>query len=167
MAMRGSPEYRVAGNPLAGVLRDLSRTSRSTTRGGTRRSAPRPAEEAPTETVTGPRGPEGPRGPAGPPGAAWTATVAVTGDDGRARWDYRPPFAGAPVLTAAAVDPAPGDDETTVTVALEEVTAVYAVVRVWRTRPRRGSGVVEPAGAGVSVHLAAMPAPAGPPGGLG
>jgi hypothetical protein len=43
-------------------------------------------------------------------------------------------------------------DDRTVLVALEEVTGWYAVVRVWRSRPRRGQGVAEPAGPSVRVH---------------
>lgn len=39
--------------------------------------------------------------------------------------------------------------------ALETVTAEYAVVRVWRTRPLRGQGVLDPAEAGLLVHLTA------------
>lgn len=86
------------------------------------------------------------------------AAVVVAGEDGRARWTYPVPFTGRPVLTALPVDPAPEDEERTVTVALEEVTAAYAVVRVWRTRARRGTGVTSPAGDGVCVHLVAYEA---------
>jgi hypothetical protein len=59
-------------------------------------------------------------------------------------------------VSAVAVDPDPGDDERTVWAALEEVTSWYVTARVWRSRPRRGSGVAEPAGPGVSVHLTAV-----------
>lgn len=151
MALRGGPARRLTGNPLGGMLRDLDRRSRATTR----RSRP-----------TGiPEGPEGrqepsPAPPPLPPARAVgpLAVVVETGEDGRARWAYPVPLAAPPVLTAVAVDPAPGDEDCTVLVALEEVTAGYAVVRVWRTRPRHGSGV--PAGAGVRVHLtASVPGP--------
>ncbi|KUJ34987.1 hypothetical protein ADL25_39295 [Streptomyces sp. NRRL F-5122] len=68
------------------------------------------------------------------------------------------PFATPPVLSALPVDPDPEDDERTVTAAVEEVTTWYAVVRVWRTRPRRGQGVASPAGDVVRVHLVAVDA---------
>ncbi|WP_148315147.1 hypothetical protein [Streptomyces sp. CCM_MD2014] len=99
----------------------------------------------------------------GPPVAARPRTavaIAVTGEDGRARWTYPVPFTRPPVLTALPVDPAPEDEQRTATVALEEVTPTHAVVRVWRTRARRGSGVSSPAGDGVTVHLAAYEADA-------
>ncbi|MGJ5693534.1 hypothetical protein ACM6RM_10190, partial [Streptomyces pratensis] len=66
------------------------------------------------------------------------------------------PHLQAPVLTAVAVDPEPGAGRPVFAV-LEEVAPGYAVVRVWRARPRRGQGVVDAAGAGVTVHLTATP----------
>lgn len=151
MALRGGPGRRVQNNPLGGILRDLDRRTRSTTR---RRSKSEPAP--PVEGPRGRRGAPGPAGPAGElPGAA---TVLVTGEDGRARWDYPAPFALAPVLTAVAVDPDP-DGATTVLVALEAVEAGYAVLRVWSTLPRRTPGVAAPAAAGVRVHVTALPVP--------
>ncbi|MEW2568297.1 hypothetical protein [Streptomyces sp. NPDC047070] len=154
MAMRGSPRHRVQGNPLGGILRNLERQARSTTT-GTARSRTPTVRVPPAEAEPGPRGLPG---PPGRPGIAGDATVVVTGKDGRARWQYSESFAVAPVITAVAVDPDPGGEQT-VTVALEEVEAAYAVVRVWRTRPRRGQGVALPADAGVSVHMAAMRRP--------
>ncbi|MFD8509725.1 hypothetical protein ACFV27_01065 [Streptomyces antimycoticus] len=143
------------GNPLGGMLRDLDRRTRTTTR----RTGRQAAEDEATQPRTGPRGARGPAGPPGAPGPSTTAaTVATTGEDSRARFDFPAPYAAPPVLTALAVDPEPEDDRA-VTVALETVTEAYAVVRVWRTRPRRGQGVAAPAGPGITVHLTASAPP--------
>ncbi len=156
MALRGGPARRMPGNPLGGMLRDLDRRTRTTTR---RASRPRSADtlaEAAIEPRTGPRGERGPAGPPGPPGpSTTTVTVAVTGEDGRARWEFTTPYSQPPVLAALPVDPDP-DGDRSVTVTLEEVTTTYAVVRVWRTRPRCGQGVANAAGPGVAVHLVAF-----------
>jgi len=151
MALRGGPSRRMQGNALGGILRDLDRRTRPTGRGG--------GKIDPAPPVEGPRGPRGARGPAGPAGALpGAATVLITGEDGRARWDYPEPLAATPVLTAVAVDPDPdGGDPVTVTV--EGVDEAHAVLRVWWLRPRPASGVVEPAGPGVRVHVVAMTAP--------
>ncbi|WP_411092333.1 hypothetical protein [Streptomyces sp. 049-1] len=141
MAMRGSPARRIVGNPLGSVLSTLDRR----TRVASRRSTP-PREQAPPPPVAPPV-----RAAARP-----AAAVLTTGEDGRARWVFPAPYGAAPAVSAVAVDPAPDDEERTVVVALEEVTAWCVVVRVWRTRARRGSGVAEPARAGVRVHLAAQ-----------
>lgn len=93
--------------------------------------------------------------PAGPVGA-----VQVT-DDGRASWTLPTAYGLSPAVAAAAVDPAPGDDDRTVWAVIEEVTSWPVTVRVWRSRPRRGTGVAEPAGAGLSVHVTAFPVAAG------
>ena len=146
MAMRGGPARRLTGNPLGGMLRDLDRRTRTTTR---RTGTPAGQGEGRAQPLPPPPPPP----PVVRPGPV--AAVVVTGEDGRARWTYPRAYAGAPVLTAVAVDPAPDDDERTATVALEEVTSTYAVVRVWKTRPRRGAGVVSPAGDGVRVHVTA------------
>lgn len=157
MALRGGSARRMPGNALGGMLRDLDRRTRTTTR---RTGPPRQTDPGPVEPREGPRGDRGPAGPAGPPGSSTQAvTVAVTGEDGRARWEFDETFQAAPVLTALPVDPDPEGDRT-VTAALEAVTAAYAVVRVWRTRPRRGQGVADPAGPGISVHLTATLPPA-------
>ncbi|MEU1180662.1 hypothetical protein ABZ464_23985 [Streptomyces sp. NPDC005820] len=76
-------------------------------------------------------------------------------------WTYAKPFAAAPVISALPVDPNPGDDRT-VTVTLEQVTASSATVRVWRTQPLLGLGLLPllPAGAGVQVHVTASGEPA-------
>ncbi|WP_405893676.1 hypothetical protein OG272_15595 [Streptomyces sp. NBC_00104] len=147
MAMRGGAMRRMPGNPLGGMLRDLDRRTRTTTRSTGRRA---PAGDPPA----GEAGSPGERGPEGPPGRSTTAAIVTTGDDGRARWMFPAPYALPPVLTALPVDPEPGGDRT-VTVALEEVTETCAVVRVWRTRPKRGHGVTDPAGPGLFVHLTA------------
>ncbi|WP_328638352.1 hypothetical protein [Streptomyces canus] len=147
--MRGSPARRVVGNPLAGVLVHLDQRARI---GGRKRTTPaEPLEEDPT-----PRTPA----PVAAPGAPLTA-VLTTGEDGRVRWDFPAPYGRVPAVTAAAVDPDPGDDERTVWAVLEEVTGWYATVRVWQTRPRRGTGVAAPAGAGVRVHVMAAAVPSG------
>lgn len=148
MAMRGGPARRVPGNALGGLLRDIDRRSRTTTRRSGRGPAPEPE-----------RGERGPAGPPGPPGKAPRAAVVVTDDEGRARWEFPAPYTVLPVLTALPVDPDPAAGRPVFAV-LEEVTAEYAVVRVWRARPRRGQGVADPAGAGVSVHVAAVSTPA-------
>lgn len=151
MARRGGPTRLLTGNPLGGMLRDLDRRSRSTTR---RSGTSRPAEpEQPREGRVTALPPPPSLPVASRPRTA--ATVVVAGEDGRARWTFPVPFSGPPVLTALPVDPAPEDEERTATVALEEVTPTHAVVRVWRTRARRGSGVASPAGDGVRVHLVA------------
>jgi hypothetical protein len=146
MAMRGTPARRLVGNPLGGVLRSLDQRARIA--GRTRTSgAPREQDPVPQEpTRTTPSA--APVGPA--------AAVLETGEDGRATWTFPTTYSGRPAVTAVAVDPEPGDDERTVWATLEEVTAWCVVVRVWRSRPRRGGGVAEPAGPGVSVHLTAV-----------
>jgi hypothetical protein len=107
----------------------------------------------------GPRGEQGEQGPPGergPRGAAPAAAVVVTASDGRARWTFAEPFAAPPVISALAVDPNPADDRT-VSVALEEVTATRAVVRVWQTQQLLGLGLLPavPVGVGVLVHVTA------------
>jgi hypothetical protein len=141
MAMRGSPARRIVGNPLGSVLSTLDRRTRVA---GRRRTPPREQEQPPPAVA--------PVRVAARPAAA----VLTTGEDGRARWVFPAPYGVAPAVSAVAVDPAPQDEERTVVVALEEVTAWCVVLRVWRTRARRGSGVTEPAGAGVRVHVAAQ-----------
>jgi hypothetical protein len=71
------------------------------------------------------------------------------------------PYGHPPALSALAADPASEDDDRTVTVTLEDVTTWYALVRVWRTRPRRGRGVTAPAGKGVRLHVTAFGISAG------
>jgi hypothetical protein len=146
MAIRGTPARRVVGAPLVGVLRSLDQRARIA--GRTRTSSgpreqdpglPEPAGTAPQAALGGP-----------------VAAVVETGEDGRATWTFPASYSGRPVVTATAVDPEPGDDERTVWATLEEVTAWCVVVRVWRSRPRRGTGVAEPVGPGVGVHLTAV-----------
>lgn len=145
MAMRGGPARRVPGNALGGVLRDLDRRSRATTRRSGRGPTPEPQ-----------RGERGPAGPPGPPGRAPLAAVVTTDEEGRARWTFPTPGTVAPVLSALPVDPDP-DTGRPLFVVLEEADAAHAVVRVWRARPRRGQGVADPVGAGVAVHITATP----------
>ncbi|KQW06939.1 hypothetical protein ASD08_04945 [Streptomyces sp. Root369] len=65
------------------------------------------------------------------------------------------------MISALPVDPHPCDDRT-VTVTLEQVTGECATVRVWRTQPLLGLGLLPllPAGAGVQVHVSASGEPA-------
>ncbi|MFD3848200.1 hypothetical protein ACFWVB_20205 [Streptomyces microflavus] len=58
-----------------------------------------------------------------------------------------------PVLSAVAVDPVPGGEDP-VTVTVESVDAMGAVLRVWWLRPRASPGLIAPAG-GVQVHVTA------------
>ncbi|MDH6189114.1 hypothetical protein M2168_002146 [Streptomyces sp. CZ24] len=124
------------GNPMGGLLREIDRRSRSTTRRG---RSPKPREEAvpqPEPAELPPR----------------VGAVVVTGLDGRARVEYASAsFAGAPVLTAAPVDPAPSDDAVTVFAVVEKVDQAAAVVRVWRL----GDVPLSPAGPGIRVHVTA------------
>lgn len=148
MALRGSPARRLQDNPLGGLLRDLDRRARSTTR---RRGRPAP------QPVTEPQQPpEPPRPPVRVRQDA--AAVLVSGDDGRAVWRFAVPYPSAPVLTALVVTPEPDGDQAVIAVA-ESVDAEGAVLRVWVTRPLRGTGVVEPAGAGMEVHVTARTLP--------
>lgn len=138
MAMRGGPSRRLVGNRLGGVLRDLDRQTRRTTRRG-RVPGPAEGQEGVQEAAAAPRPPSGPvRAP-----SAVSRAVVRTGEDGRARWPYREPYAVAPVLTALPVGPVP------VVPVLEEVAPDHAVVRAWTLH---GS----PA-AGVELHLTARP----------
>ncbi|MFD0208953.1 hypothetical protein ACFVH9_07435 [Streptomyces hirsutus] len=143
MAMRGTPARSLVGNPLGGVLRSLDQRTRIA---GRTRVSGAPLEEDPAAHVPGPVLP-----PDGP-----VAEILATGEDGRARWVFPASYGTPPAVSAVAVDPEPGDDERTVWAALEEVTGWYATVRVWRSRPRRGSGVADPAGAGVQIHVMAV-----------
>ncbi|MFI1703069.1 hypothetical protein [Streptomyces griseoruber] len=106
-------------------------------------------------------GPPGEQGPPGPRGAAPAAAVVTTGADGRATWTYSKLFTAVPVISALPVDPNPADDRT-VTVTLEQVTTSSATVRVWRTQPLLGLGLLPllPAGAGRQVHVTASGEPA-------
>ncbi|WP_328434594.1 hypothetical protein [Streptomyces sp. NBC_00425] len=143
MALRGGPPRRLQNNPLGGILRDLDRRSRTTTR----RKKP-----APPEAIEGPRGPRGPRGEQGPPAVPSAGSVVETGDDGRAVWAYPERYEEAPVLTAVAMSERPA------VVVLEDVQEGFAVVRVWQVRPDPVSGLACPVGSGVRVHVTARPA---------
>lgn len=136
MAVRGTPASRLQGNPLGGMLRDLNRRSRSTTR----RRGSKPT------AVEGPAGRQGARGPAGADGTVVAAAVVHTGEDGRAV--FLLPEGGGFVVTAVAVSSEP------VIVTLEDPAGGQVVLRAWRVTP----GVVEPVGAGVAVHVTAVPA---------
>lgn len=127
MGMRGGPARRIAGNPLGGLLRDLDRRTRSTTR---RRGRPVP----PPVPVPQPEQSAPPRR------RAEAAVVVSTDDTGRVRWEFPEPLAGSPVLSAL-----PSGDKPLLVV-VEEATRTQAVVRVW-------AALGEPAGPGVAVHL--------------
>lgn len=146
MALRGSAARRSPDNPLGGVLRDLDRRTRSIEHQP--KSAP----------VQGPPGPPGEPGPEGPPGPAPAAAVVVTDEDGRATWTLSPALPAPPVVGAVAV--ALGWDDGPLTVTAEEVTGAAVTVRVWRTRPVLGLGLLPAVPApGVSVHLTATEHP--------
>ncbi|MFJ6014449.1 hypothetical protein [Streptomyces sp. NPDC092952] len=147
MALRGTAARRSPDNPLGGVLRDLDRRTRS-------------IEHQPKTTPEpGPQGPPGEPGPAGPPGPAPAAAAVRTGDDGRATWTLPVALPVPPVISAVAA--APERDDGPLTVTAEDVTGATVTVRVWRTRPVLGLGLLPavPA-AGVMVHLTATPMPA-------
>jgi hypothetical protein len=155
MALRGSAVRRSPHGALAGMLRDLDRRTRRSRRG---RAGP--------QGPAGPQGEAGPRGPRGGLGMAPAtvggvrlvgAAVVLTGEDGRAVFAFDPPLDGVPVVVATPIDPSPSATSA-VSVALEEVTAGRVTVRVWRTRPILGLGVLPslPAGPGVAVHLAVL-----------
>ncbi|MFI2300186.1 hypothetical protein ACH5AL_15285 [Actinacidiphila glaucinigra] len=143
MAMRGTPARRAAvvGGPLVGVLREVDRRSRSTTR----------VRGTVVPPVEGREGPPGPPGPAGSPAARTAAAVVETGADGSVRWDFAEAFDAPPVVGALLVMPGGGQ---LLTATLEEVTAAYAVVRVWRHKGGR-SHAADP---GQAVHLTATAA---------
>ncbi|WP_405557735.1 hypothetical protein OHV08_28155 [Streptomyces canus] len=146
MAMRGTPARRMVGNPLGGVLRSLDQRARIA---GRTRTSGAPLERDPAQEVTR-------TAPVAAPGGL-VAAVLTTGQDGRVTWVFPAPYGGRPAVTATVVDPEPGDDGRTAWAALEEVTDWSVTVRVWRSRPRRGTGVAEPAGPGVAVHMVAVP----------
>jgi hypothetical protein len=138
----------MVGNPLGGVLRSLDQRARIA--GRTRTSgAPLERDPAPQSVTHTPL--------LATPGGL-VAAVLTTGEDGRATWAFPAPYSGRPAVTATVVDPNPSDDERTAWAALEEVTAWNVTVRVWRSRPRRGTGVAEPAGPGLLVHVMVAPA---------
>ncbi|MFJ8143267.1 hypothetical protein [Streptomyces sp. NPDC096013] len=160
MAVRGSAARRTL-DPMGGVLRDLDRQSRTLSRKPGRRGQQGERGEQGPQGEPGPPGAPGERGEQGPPGAPPVGAVLTTEEDGRALWTYGVPFAAPPVISALPVDPHPQDDHTVI-VTLEEVTSSSATVRVWRTQPLLGLGLLPaiPAGAGVQVHLTASGQPA-------
>lgn len=155
MALRGSAPRRSPDNPLAGVLRDLDRRTRSIEHQP--KSSPEPGPRGET-------GPQGPQGDPGPPGPSPGATVAVTDRDGRATWTFDTPLPEPPVISAVAADPRHGERGPR-TVTVEEVTETSVAVRVWRTRPVLGLGLLPAVPtAGIAVHLLAT-VPGSPPDG--
>lgn len=150
MAQRGTPTSQLAGNPLGGVLRDLSRRTRSTTK---RRGSPPRIVEGPQ----GKRGQDGPRGPAGKDGTVVHAAVVHTDDDGRAVLQLPPVDEGQElVLTALATAPE-GAGDVLAWAVLETIGPELAVLRVWVARPLEGPAAAVPAGAGAAVHVTAVP----------
>ncbi|MXM67081.1 hypothetical protein GR925_27530 [Streptomyces sp. HUCO-GS316] len=151
MAVRGTPAQGLPDNPLGGVLRDLSRRSRSTTK----RRGSRPTV---VEGPQGKPGPAGERGPAGRDGTVVTAVVVLTDEDGRAVVELPEVEDGRElVLTALATVPE-GAGDVLAWAALETVGTELAVLRVWAARPLEGPAAAVPVGAGVAVHVTAVPA---------
>ncbi|MFD8774465.1 hypothetical protein [Streptomyces sp. NPDC059916] len=133
---------------MVSLLRDIDRRTRSTTRRSRPAVPPQPARDADPGPVT-------PRPAPAPPTVA--AAVVETGTDGRARWTFPTPFSRPPALAALPVDPNPADDTGTFMATLETVDETYAELRVWRTGVPPAVGGIEPAGAGIHVHLTATP----------
>ncbi|MFD8820867.1 hypothetical protein ACFV1C_00610 [Streptomyces sp. NPDC059605] len=153
MALRGSAARRTPDNPLGGVLRDLDRRTRS---------IEHQPKTTPEPGPPGPPGEPGPVGPAGPPGLAPAAAALVTDDAGRATWTLPVALPVPPVISAVAV--APERDDGPLTVTAEDVTGATVTVRVWRTQPVLGLGLLPAVPApGVTVHLTATPLPAASP----
>ncbi len=148
MALRGGMSRRVPGNPMASILRDIDRRTRTTTRRA-RPARPQAEQEdtpaPPAETIR----------PAVPVPDVTAAAVVVTGPDGRARWTYPRPTTGPRVVTASPVILAP--NEGLALVVLEAMTATYVQLRVW-CAPSASGSAFQPAGAGIQVHVIASSA---------
>ncbi|MET9818348.1 hypothetical protein [Streptomyces sp. NPDC006355] len=146
MAMRGGPSRRLTGNPLGGMLRDLDRQTRRTTR----RSRPTSAEE-PREERPAPPEPVPPPVPVLRPGPV-AAAVVSTVPGGRAVWLPDPAHGE---LVVSAVVAGPGGPYT---VNVLEAGPGRVVLQVWElVRHGRGMRWAE-AGAGVRVHVTGSPA---------
>lgn len=151
MAVRGTPARGLPDNPLGGVLRDLTRRGRSTTK----RRGSRPTV---VEGPAGKQGKAGPRGPAGKDGTIVHAAVVHTDEDGRAVLNLPAVEDGGElVLTALAMTPE-GAGDTIAWATLETMSREHAVLRVWAARPLDGPATAAPVGAGVQVHVTAVPA---------
>lgn len=138
MAVRGTPAMQLRGNALGGVLRDLNRRTRSTTK----RRGPTP------KTVEGQRGE---RGRDGRPGTIVAAALKHTDEDGYAEWEFPKPYGTPPVVGATAVSGGPA------VAVIDEVTGSRVRVRVWNLLSSSASGVIAPVGGGITVHLTACP----------
>lgn len=148
MAVRGTPANSLQNNALGGVLRDLSRRTRSTTRRGGK----------PVQGAEGQEGKPGKPGPAGRDGTTVHAAVVHTDEDGRAVLSLPPVDEGRElVLTALATVPE-GEVDTIAWAVLEAIGPEFAVLRVWAGRPLEGPVSAVPVGAGVAVHVTAVPA---------
>jgi hypothetical protein len=148
MAVRGTPASSLQGNALGGVLRDLSRRTRSTTkRGGAGKGA---------QGERGEQGKPGPRGPAGKDGTTVHAALVHTDGDGRAVLTL-PEVEEGQELILSALATAP-DGDALAWVVLESMCPELAVLRVWAARPLDGPVSAVPVGAGVAVHVTAVPA---------
>jgi len=151
MAVRGTPAQGLPDNPLGGVLRDLGRRTRSTTK---RRGSPPRVVEGPA----GRKGDQGERGPAGKDGTVVTGVVVHTDEEGRAVVELPAVEEGQElVLTALATAPG-GAGDTLAWAVLETLGTELAVLRVWAARPLEGAASAAPVGAGVAVHVTAVPA---------
>lgn len=161
MAIRAGAARR-GPNPLAGVLRNLEHRTRTVQRSSSTQGRRLRSDIAEVEASPGPAGPRGKPGlpgRPGPPGPGTVATVVTSDSEGRATWVFPEALKAVPVVVATPVDPNPADN-TTVVATLEKVNDTDVTVRVWRTRPLLGLGLLPmvPAGAGVEVHVhAAVP----------
>jgi hypothetical protein len=131
MALRGGRTRRVPGNPMASILRDIDRRTRTPTRRARparpetdeQHTEPAPAEVAPTPPAPG----------------VVAAFVLVTGEDGGVRVEFPQPF-DAPVVVASVIGAA------SAVAVVEKVTSSHAHVRVLSGPSARRTP-------GVSVHV--------------
>lgn len=142
MANRTSARRMIPGNPVEGMLRGVTRGVRSTSRG--RRG------------MTGPQGATGATGPAGPPGQSGengtsnaVAMVLQSGADGVAVWQFSPPLAAAPVVTAT---PSAAPDGVAVIASVASVSQHGLKVLLQSQDPATGLFVPHPGG---QVHVVA------------
>lgn len=136
MANRNSPQRRIPGNPLAGIVRAQAQQARSTTR-----RAPGQTGAAGATGEPGPAGPAGPQGadgvpglqgatgPAGPRGVGAVAASSALRSDaaGNVSWVYGVPLTATPVINATVVA-----STYPYSVTIVSADAVSAVLRVQR-----------------------------------
>lgn len=120
MALRGGMARRVPGNPMASILRDIDRRTRTTTRRA-RPAARTEPDEQPTEPEPAPA-----QAAPKPPVQAAVVVAAfavVTGEDGGVRVEFPRPFA-APVVVASVIGSA------SAVAVVDEVASSHAHVSV-------------------------------------